>query len=951
MDMDRRLIEESFPIREVSEESVREKNIRHGHISTLHIWWARLPLAASRATIYAALVKPKDITRQKEFIVKLARWESSLDLNIIEQARKDILEAYEGKAPRILDPFAGGGSIPLEALRLGCEVYASDYNPVATLILKCVLEYPQKYGNNNINGNNNNQLNLNMQVQTRNQLLEDVKRWGKWVLDEAKKELSRFYPPDDDGSIPIGYIWARTIPCQNPCCGAEIPLIRQFWLANNDKRKISLYRDESDKKVNFKIVGTGYEEDIPKDFDPNKGTVSRAVAKCLVCGSIVDDKTTRRLFANGKSGQRMIAVVLHSNSGKSYRIATDKDLQIFKEAEKYLEEKRAKLMEEWGFDPIPDEPTPEGKGRGAERAFSVRNYALNKYGDLFNSRQKLALITFIEKVRLAYKRMVEEGYNKEYAKAVVSYLGLTVSRIVDFETNLCRWQPQWEFIPNTFARQALPMVWDYAELNLFSHILTGTWKSMFGQIQETLFHLSQIHPLKEENEDKNPKVTQSSATSLPYPDSYFDAVITDPPYYDNVPYSYLSDFFYVWLKRMLGDLYPDLFITPLTPKSEEIVAYSNREGGFEGGKRYFEEMLKKAFKEIYRVLKPNGIAIIVYAHKSVAGWETLINSLLDSGLTVTASWPIHTEMKNRLRAQGSAALASSIYIVARKIEKIPIGFYKDVKEKLSAYLNSKLERIWNEGISGADFFISAIGSAIEVFGRYEKVIDSEGNKIDTARFLNDIRKLVTDYTVRQILHDGFTAEITPLTRFYILWRWTYGDNDVEFDEAMKLGQSVGLDITQEWNRKGSFILKKKEFIKVLGPKERQEEEYLDDSRELIDVLHRVLLLWEKGKNDEMIDILTNTGYGKSDTFYRVAQAISESIPNNDEKKLLDGFLAGKERIMKQILENNRSVNASLDPHMNGGNISRVREGVGAKKEKRRGRKKVEDDSKQRRLLE
>ena len=303
-----------------------------------------------------------------------------------------------------------------------------------------------------------------------------------------------------------------------------------------------------------------------------------------------------------------------------------------------------------------------------------------------------------------------------------------------------------------------------------------------------------------------------------------------------------------------------------------------------------------------------------------------------------------------MNAQGTASLASSIYIVARKIEKIPIGFYKDVKEKLSAYLNSKLEQLWNEGISGADFFISAIGSAIEVFGKYEKVIDSEGNQISTVRFLNDIRKLVTDYTVRQILHDGFTAEITPLTRFYILWRWAYGDNDVEFDEARKLGQSVGLDITQEWNRRGGFILKKKELIKVLGPKDRQEE-HLKNSTELIDVLHRVLLLWEKGKSDEMVDVLIETGYGESDTFYRVAQAISESIPNNDEKKLLDGFLAGKERIMKQILENNRSVNASLDPHMNGGNISRVREGAGAKKEKRRGRKKIEDDSKQRRLLE
>jgi adenine-specific DNA methylase len=929
--MDRRLIEVSFPIREVSEESSREKNIRHGHISTLHIWWARRPLAASRATIYAALVKPKDIERQKEFIASLAKWESSLNLNIIEQARKDILEAYEGNIPKVLDPFAGGGSIPLEALRLGCETYAGDYNPVATLILKCVLEYPQKYGNSN----NNNQLNLNMQVQARNQLLEDVKKWGKWVLEEARKEIARFYPVDDDGSIPIGYIWARTIPCQNPLCQAEIPLMRQFWLANN-KRKISLYPYVSDKKVNFKIVGTGYEEDIPKGFDPKKGTVSKAVAKCLVCGYTVDDKTTRRLFANGKSGQRMIAVVLHNpKTGKTYRIATDKDLQIFKEAEKYLEEKREKLREEWGIDPVPNEDAP---GTFSSSGGVGPRYCFYQYGDYYNSRQKLALITFTEKVKLAYKKMVEEGYDEEYSVAVMSYLGLIVSRITDFNNTGVRWGLTRELFTNLFARQALPMTWDYIEINPNSEIVNIP-DSMFMQNLRVLNFVSRL-------QTKSAVTSQFSATALPYPDNYFDAVITDPPYYDNVAYSYLSDFFYVWLKRILGDIYPDLFITPLTPKSEEIVAYSDR-----GGKRYFEEMLKKALKEIHRVLKPNGIAVIVYAHKSVAGWEVLINSLLDSGLTVTASWPIHTEMKNRLIAQESAALASSIYIVARKIQKIPIGFYKDVKDELSKYLNSKLEQLWDEGIAGADFFISAIGSAIEVFGKYEKVIDSEGNQIDTIRLLNDVRKLVTDYTVRQILHDGFAAEITPLTRFYILWRWAYGNNEVEFDEARKLGQSIGLDITQEWNRRGSFISKRKEFIKVLGPKERQEE-HLKDSRELIDVLHRVLLLWEKGKNDEIINILTNTGYGKSDVFYRVAQTISESIPNNDEKRLLDGFLAGKDRIMRQI-ENNISVNTTLDPHINE-NVSRVKESKdmsNSKSNRREGRKRIKDDPKQRRLLE
>ncbi|MDP8012979.1 MAG: DNA methylase, partial [Nanoarchaeota archaeon] len=304
--------------------------------------------------------------------------------------------------------------------------------------------------------------------------------------------------------------------------------------------------------------------------------------------------------------------------------------------------------------------------------------------------------------------------------------------------------------------------------------------------------------------------------------------------------------------------------------------------------------------EMYRVLKPNGVSVIVYAHKSVAGWETLVNSLLDSGLVVSGAWPIHTEMKTRLRASESAALASSIYMIARKTQKTPIGFYNEVKQELRKHLDNKLDQIWNEGISGADFFISAIGSAIEVFSKYGKVIDDEGTVVRADRFLEDIRKIVTDYAVRQVLHNGFAGEIKPLTRFYVLWRWAYGDRMVEFDEARKLGQSVGVDVSQEWNR--GFILKKKEFIQVLGPEDRKMEQ-LDNPTELIDVLHKVLLLWKNGRSEDIANILRETGFGKSDVFYRVAQAISESLPNDSgEKKLLEGFLAGKERFVKESMQ-------------------------------------------------
>ena len=394
-----------------------------------------------------------------------------------------------------------------------------------------------------------------------------------------------------------------------------------------------------------------------------------------------------------------------------------------------------------------------------------------------------------------------------------------------------------------------------------------------------------------------PKVDQASATELPYPDNYFNAVFTDPPYYDNVPYSYLSDFFYVWLKRSIGDLYPELFMTPLTPKSKEIVAYSHQEGGFEAGKRYFEEMLKKSFKEISRVLKPNGIATIVYTHKSTSGWETLINSLLESDLVVTASWPIDTEMKARLRAKESAALASSIYFVCRKMERKGIGWLNEVKEEIKNHIHRKLESLWEEGVSGADYFVSAIGSAIEIFGKYKKIMDYEGREISAREMLEYVREVVTDYAVRQILHNGIAEELSSLTRFYILWRWTYGEAKVHFDDARKLAQSTGVNLEREWNK--GFIKKEKEFIKVLGPQDRKLDEIkLED---MVDVLHKVLLLWRAGRKEEMKELLIETGYGRKEAFYRVAQAISETLPNDSkEKKLLDGFLSGRDKLIEEI---------------------------------------------------
>lgn len=873
--MTRRFIEEHFPIRKVSKESSRERTIRHGHISTLHLWWARRPLAASRATIYASLIPAPDHDDDEEAkcrnleIARLSEWANPIDREKIDKARKRILDHNNGAAPKVLDPFAGGGSIPLEALRLGCDVYAIDYNPVSNLIVKAAIEYPFQQHDDQGSG---------LKPHTSTELIDDVKMWSQWVLEEARNELAEFFPSEKEGE-PIGYLWSRCIPCQNPRCGATVPLIKQFWLANTKKKKITLIPSVKGKKMHFGIAG-GEKAKIPKEFDPKDGTVNGGKATCLICGRVMDRDTIKSLFAQEKNDEIMNVVVIKpkGRSGKLYKIATKNNLDVFKKASKRLEKKQRIFKKKHGIDPIPNESTPEGKGSGAERAFSVRLYNMNTWGSIFNSRQKLVMLTFLEKI-LEIADM--KGNNKCNIK-VLSYLGIILDRLADKDTTLCMWNTSGEKLEHVFGRQTLPMIWDYAEVNPFTSV---GWPNMEEWVMRVMKHLEGI--------DAKPAIVKhTTATALPFEDGFFDAVITDPPYYDNVPYSHLSDFFYVWLKRVLGTRMPELFSTPLTPKGDEIVAYSNGPGGLQGGKEFFEDMLKKSFQEIHRVLKPDGISVIVYAHKSTDGWETLINSILRSGLVVTAAWPIHTEMKSRLRSKKSAALLSSIYMVCRKLEKEHVGFYRDVKRDLKRYLNKKLDQLWNEGISGADFFIASIGSAIEVYGKYDRVIDDKDQDVSVKRMLDDTRTIVTNYAIDKVSRGEFANRISKMTRFYILWRWAHGEAKARFDEARKLAQSVGIDLTNEWN--AGFIRKEKEYVRIVGPDEREHEK-LEKSDELIDVLHHALRLWKGQKIDEANKFLDTKGYKNSEVMRRVAQAVSESLSDincSKEKDWIDGMFTG-----------------------------------------------------------
>jgi len=905
-DMTVRLIEADFPLRKVSEESVREKNIRHGHISTLHIWWARRPLAASRATALAALLP--DESGQREELLALVRdiapWEVVSNGNApqIEKARERIREAFGGRAPRVLDCFAGGGSIPLEALRLGCETYALDYNPVAVLLNKAVLEFPQMFGDagrvphvplppQTKRSNTDRLEGLTLSPQgAENPLLAAVSAWGQWVLEEARKELEQFYPRDPDGSIPVGYIWARTLPCQNPACGAEIPLMRQTWLAKKDKKKVALrlIPNRAARRVDVEIAGA---DGHPPDFDPEEGTVARARVRCPVCGGIIDDDTTRRLFREGKASQRMMAVVLHhpKRKGKTYRLPTGRDLATYRAAEAALVGARHRLAQDWGMDPVPDEPLPLMSG-----VFNVPIYGLTRWGDLFNPRQKLALLTFAEKVRQAHAQMLAQGAEPEFAKAVATYLALTVDELARFTAMLNPWKVDAEAIVHVFGRQALPMLWDYCE-NVPVGTHGGTWEHRLSEIVAVVQGLH--------SDSCSAQVLNSSATALPWPDNFFDAVLTDPPYYINVPYADLSDFFYVWLKRTIGDLYSELFATPLTPKSEEIcqMQHWDPERYAEKTKEWFEEMLTKAFSEIHRVLKPDGVAVIVFAYPRTDAWEAVVNAILNAGLYMTASWPIHTEMQARLRAQESAALASSIYMVCRKRTTDQTGEFGKVRREIEERIGRRLAQFWDAGIRGADFFMSAIGPAVEVFGKYQRVEKLSGELVTVAELLEYVRKVVSEFALKRILQSAQLGGLDAPTRFYLLYRWTYNHARVPFDEVRKLAQGIGVELATLWGE-GGLVEKQKEYIRLPLPLERaRSRNFAGKTRfdTLIDAMHYAVWLWEQNEPKRLKEHLGLT-YGDNEVFWQVAQAIAEVLPDGDkEKQLLQGLLYGRKSYQKQ----------------------------------------------------
>jgi putative DNA methylase len=908
---DKRLIEDYLPIKAISAEGSREKNLRKGHVSSLHLWWARRPLVACRAAVYGALVpvsrfvwtygsknahadNAQNLGRKEaeKFVEALCKYPG--DSSVIREAQQHILEAHAerlsietgreitsediaaGRAPRpkVLDMFAGGGSIPLEALRLGCEAYALDLNPVAYIIELCTLVYPQRYGqpDDSVRGMTGPK---NHDETTWGGLAAEIRYWGNWILEKVKQDIGDLYPlisdptakphdlisdprpvlfPDSerqqrlkasaDYVTPIAYLWTRTVRCINPSCGATVPLVKQTWLNKSEGyfAAIKVVAPKGEKCASFRIAEAKSASGL--GFDPDAFSKG-GNASCPFCGTVSNSDYVKVEGLAGRIGHQLMAVICgRPNQRGKFYLAAD-CLRNSIPSDEEIRGRIEALCTASGLT-VPDEPIIND----AKSANFCVLYGLTKFSDLFNPRQLLCLLSFAATVRMAGQEMEHRGYESDHVKAIMTFLAAILDRLADFNSVLCvQNYLRSNGVAHTFGRQSIPMVWDYAETNPFNPG-SASWISGVRDLPEGL---------RDAQMSLHGKVQRASATALPHESNTFDAVITDPPYYDNVPYADISDFFYVWLKRSIGHLYTEHFSTEGTPKKKEAVADAVRhDGDRQKAKRAYESMMAQAFAEANRVLKKDGQMIVVYAHKTTLGWATLVDALRQASFTVTEAWPLDTEKPGRLRSNESAALASSIFLIARKRDGVRTGQYEtEVKPELERIVRERVETLWDLGISGADLVIAAVGAGLRAVTRFARVEYANGEEVPAEGFLTEVEGVVLETLLEKIF--GFSrsgvAKVDPASRFYVLWRYAYKATELDAGEAIVFAypQSVELDgahgLTQG---RSALVERKKNKYRLRDYTERGAREDLgladEDSpnggTSLIDILHRILWLME-----------------------------------------------------------------------------------------------------------
>lgn len=823
----------ALPLDAINAAAAKEKSIRHGHPSTLHLWWARRPLAAARAVIFAQLVNDpgyqqgggfkygknkkeaaEERARLFKIIEDLVKWENTTNETVLERARAEIRRSWRevcelnkdhpdaatlfnpDKMPGLHDPFAGGGTIPLEAQRLGLEAYASDLNPVAVLINKAMIEIPPKFAGRppvgpKPEGAKGGELGLEREWPGATGLAEDVRRYGAWIREEAFKRIGHLYPkvmitaemarerPDLKSLVGqeltvIAWLWARTVNSPNPAFShVDVPLVSSFVLSNKEGKEAYVEPVVEGDKYRFEVrMGKP-----PKEAEG--GTKARGKGANFTC--IVSETTIGADYIKSKAqagllGSKLMAIVVDGSQNRIY-------LNPSYEAEATAKSASPSWKPDVEF-------FPNALG------FRVGNYGMKKWSELFTARQALALSTLSDLVRNVGERICRDAISanladdgiglevggtgaKAYSEVIQFYLGLVVSKLADCQTMLCRWKPTMDQSIATFGRQALPMVWDYSEVNTFGE-MAGDFKTTAKNMMRVLDGFTRI--------SKTGCAIQSDAQRQIISTNKF--ISTDPPYYDNIGYADLSDFFYVWLRPTLQSVFPRLLSTIAVPKGEELVATPFRHGGREKAETFFLEGMTKAMNGLAEQAHPAAPITIYYAFKQSetegeegtfsTGWETFLQAVHQAGMQLAGTWPMRTELGNRMRGTESNALASSIVLVCRKR---PVDapttsrreFLRELNQVLPEALDEMTKGIGSERspVAPVDLSQAIIGPGMAVFSKYSAVLEADGSSMSVRTALRLINRFLAE--------DDFD----PDTRFCLQWfeqfGWghgRYGDADV-----------------------------------------------------------------------------------------------------------------------------------------------------------------------------
>ena len=940
------------------------------------------------------------------------RWGREDDAGI-RRFRAEVMEAFDGRAPRLLDPFAGGGAIPLEGMRLGCEVVASDLSPVACFLLRCALGYPRLVGDNKrrlpafargdavfvraflrAKGLKGERLETEAERLRReargdaaaeSRLLRDtsseeagfgwhLRAWARMVQRRVRRAMesryptyAEFEPVEDDGSEgtkwkyevcdrrivgagpdgrvsadelnagfdrayladrakprwvvkpTVAYLWARTVRCVD--CRVDVPLLKTRWLCKKAGKRVRLVPEaRSSQGAGGESGGPVFsiESDVPPgegspaqkrehDRRAGAGTMSRTGVTCPSCNAVMTMADVRRKGRADELGAVMTAVVVDGQRGKEYRVPTDAEVEAARVEDKMLQG----VWDEIPFG-LPNEPTPEA-GPGAARAFSVGGYGFTTWRSLFSNRQLLALGTIVREVRNCRTDLAD--YPEEWQEAIVAYLACALSKLTDYSSTICSWHNGRETLRHTFARFALPMVWDYCEVNPLSE-RTGGLAAMAEWVAR---YLDRTAPAIASA--PAPAIRSRSAIA-DHGSNEFDVICTDPPYYDAIPYSDLMDFFHVWLRRALHGLSPeidDIFSEPLGPKwnaesnDGELIDDASRFGGDRAAsKQNYEDGMFRAFQRFHEALRDQGRLVLVFANKSPDAWETLVSALIRAGFAVTASWPIQTEMQTRQRSMASAALSSSIWIVCRKRPAgTKPGWDHQVLAEMEENIIRQLRDFWDAGIRGPDFVWAATGPALEAFSKHPvvKKADAHGELLTSDEFLRRVRRMVVGFVVNRLLQreGGADDELDDPTTYYLLHRNDFGLESAPAGACILYALSCDvpdseltgrLDLLAKGGRGGADPEGDEDAPRATGgtvrvkPWNRRKRSNLGevgaDGRmpPLIDCVHKVMQLWKTGERPKVDAYLDRRGLWTHELFARIVQAVIELAKEGSEERAM-----------------------------------------------------------------